>query len=291
MPTLPQNTSAMRGFLDLKPHQRFIFDIPPLPTVELRAQWPLAHRFDQALKAEMCNVIEEYTVFGLELRTSHLVEIGWLGLDVLDCTYPGNRVARRSLTTLFLRPAVEPVILTLLRNWHVDQRFPWRRLGQILNPAAPIRRGPLNTTKWPNGSYCVYPYTSRNHQWEDDLEEVLALSLPSFVRGLLLYGLIVAHHPLEDGNGRLARAAIWVSLFKDSQNVFPCIPIAPCFLTNPSWFESCCRALAVTGDWESYIERALQLVSVLENLPRTHGGPPQGRRSGPGGLEAPRARN
>lgn len=85
---------------------------------------------------------------------------------------------------------------------------------------------------------------------------------------LYCYADIVLSHPLNDGNGRLARATFIGALIRRGVIVTPGLPLGLAgYLCRPA-LSSALRRLGTSGDWSGYARFMRRLVQLAELLAR-----------------------
>jgi len=111
----------------------------------------------------------------------------------------------------------------------------------------------------------LYPEFSNSNDLWDELNAVISSETSLSFKSLFAHLLWICHHPLLDGNGRVARALLNIILFSaDAQSW---IPFKMLFRTSNGEYLSNLRTAAVVGDitgLSCYFASALE--SLLRNL-------------------------
>ena len=232
---------------------RIEMKLPALPRLDHTFSNPVRERLWRTIREASSAVDIVVSCIGLELRVSHKVAIGSLDLRYLDSLLDSPLDGPRSPTYLFLRPAVEPVLLSFWEKFIKLDEVEWPSVGATLNPRAPLRDSYVATAKSCDGSFSVYPHTDEIVHWQNDLNDLLKSDMEPLSKAFIMYAVVIMCHPLIDGNGRLARAAMWASLAR-SGIAAPCLPLGPVAYANPSWLANSIRSLCATGDWSQYLK-------------------------------------
>lgn len=193
--------------------------------------------------------------FGLELRWAYDIGDGKKDLSLLDARLVRDHSVKdtRGMRQLFLRPVVEPILLSFWDQFQAGKPLgpDWIKLAQLLTPLVPLRSGKISTNKYPNGSFTEFPDPDQIQGWASQLDDVFCSEIDPVTKGFIMHAVAVTCHPLEDGNGRLARAAFWAGLSQAGVRS-PVLPIAPLVFQNPNWLASAHRRLSITDDWQEY---------------------------------------
>ena len=78
--------------------------------------------------------------------------------------------------------------------------------------------------------------------------------------------VLVLYHPLDDGNGRVARSLFHASLRRRDQVDAPFLPLGPSFYSASYLKLGLLRRLSQIGDWEAYLDGVHPIVEFAISL-------------------------
>jgi hypothetical protein len=201
--------------------------------------------------------------FGLEVCVS-FCSIGGLISIRAD-----NDFWRRKCRDLFVRPAVEPL---LLAEWHKLESFEMTEpqlasLCSMLCGSKQEARARNSYGLWEGGDVRFEPPERARHWWDDIRAVVHTPELAPLLPAYAFARTIIAH-PYPDGNGRLARALVHASLARTGGLNAPVLPLAPAFYMNGTKVAAALRELSSGGDWNQFNRTFHQVLETAVELSR-----------------------
>jgi hypothetical protein len=216
---------------------------PHLPATSLIG--PVSSFDQSALDRVGARYASPPSTFGLELKVAYALEAAGHG---------GERLRRA-----YYRPAQEPILVSW---WAALQLVPldpgeMRALASILaGTEVRYRTGEMASQgAGEDGRDLLYETPSRSRTWPADIARADAAQGDTVKKALYRFARIVIAHPLSDGNGRLARAALQAGLAQGGLIATPCLAPAPVFCLRAAEIRAALAALSATGDWLGYFER------------------------------------
>jgi hypothetical protein len=185
------------------------------------------------------------STFGLELKVAYALEAAGQG--------------RERLRRAYYRPAQEPFLVSW---WAALQLVPLDP-GEMLALASILagteiryRSGEMASRgAGEGGTDLLYETPARSRTWLADIARADAAEGDAVKKALYRFARIVIAHPLSDGNGRFARAALQAGLARGGLIATPCLAPAPVFCLRAAEIRAALSELSRTGDWPRYFER------------------------------------
>jgi hypothetical protein len=184
-------------------------------------------------------------IFGLELRTTYAVLQDHTPVSGAD-----NAYWREKTAFLYRRPAVEPIMLSFWKR-HRDHRLDAVSAVQVATLLTGRSLGFRHTGavgRSARGSVRFEPVEVAR-TWLPSIQD-LQLKAPMISDWpVYVYARTIMAHPLEDGNGRLARLLFAATLAAQLRLERPCIAFSPSFYRYAEGLSAAITTLSRTGDW------------------------------------------
>lgn len=128
-------------------------------------------------------------------------------------------------------------------------------------PGTVFRQGMVGSGRDLSGRRSVYPRPAVAHGWLTRIKQHESEAISPLARSFYAYAETAISHPLNDGNGRLARAMLYRALGAEGILSAPLLPLGPLIYANTSQVIEGVVRLGTQGDWAP-------LAGVLEGLIR-----------------------
>jgi Fic/DOC family len=157
--------------------------------------------------------------------------------------------------SLFLRPAIEPILLSY---WQRFTAMDFTKIDALQLASALVGRSaayatrPMGTMR--EGLPIAFEPREIASQWLDDVlmwraDQDLAPLWPIYG-----YARVILAHPFRDGNGRFARAFFQGCLAAHVGLKAPVIAMAPSFYRHMTPLTAALEALSDQGNWEGFVD-------------------------------------
>ncbi len=173
---------------------------------------------------------------------------------------------RPSLDRFLIRPSIEPVLYS---NWHRfdswDIDSAWAiDLVSILS-GRKARHRCRSVGKPPFGDLPAMKYAPLQQAtlWPEAVGAIRnRTDLTSLQAAVLVHAIVILYHPMDDGNGRLARAMFHGTLRSLAGIDAPFLPLGPVSYMLSYYLLALTRRLSQSGDWAAYLDGAYALMAV-----------------------------
>ena len=203
--------------------------------------------------------------FGNEARSALLFRAG-VHLPVDQAFVGPTDYPQPSLDRFLIRPSIEPIIYSnwhRFDSWNIDD--PWaldltaaligRKAGHRLHSAGKPPFGDLPAM--------AYAPLDQAGGW---LEAVNAARHRSDLTPLraaaLIHAIVILYHPMDDGNGRLARAMFHGALRSLAGIDAPFLSLGPVSYILSYYLLGLTRRLSQSGDWAAYLDGAYHVMAI-----------------------------
>ena len=249
----------------LNPHDIHL-RLPPPPIGSLGDQ-DLRLRFLQLSSEIRRRIPSPIELFGLEHRLvahHYATDIKYSALD--DAVGRGAHVEpnpRRILGRL----SFEAIIYSYWQLFAEDKLTPGhvRDLAAVLGGhAGKTRKHTARSGSVELGHKYFEPPPSEN--WAEDLLALARNFDDPITSALVVCGAVIIRHPLEDGNGRLARALLWSRLSLMDEVHGPLAALNFVGSVNPAWVSRASTTLGKDGDWAGFASLYLAMLNYAAEL-------------------------
>ena len=195
--------------------------------------------------------------FGNEARSSLLLRAGLPVPTLIDDHTPAD-FKEPDLARFLVRPSLEPIVYSSWNRfiaWNIDNSW----AVTVSEHLSGSRRRPRSVAIDKPPAFNLPPMAYA--RLEDAKHWLAAIDIIRHVPGLtplqeatLIHATVVLYHPLDDGNGRLARALFHALLCNRSKIDAPFLAIGPIFYKLSFYILKAIRDLSNSGNWQSYLD-------------------------------------
>lgn len=200
---------------------------------------------------------------GNEIRLSFLIA----GNTSYAARTQDNDYWEKKCRALFLRPAVEPIILSYwerLVELDLDAKKA-QKIVSALTVKEQVFRSAEGMGRSINGNVGFEPI-GRARGWIDRLRAARLRPELASLMPMYTFASTIMAHPFADGNGRLARAMTLGALAKFAGWQMPIVPLAPSFYRYAEVLGRSLDGLTRSGDWTTYVTVFLDILDDAKEL-------------------------
>jgi hypothetical protein len=207
------------------------------------------HALDRDIHA-LAEKMPPTATIGLELRLAYALSVGQLSRTA----WPDFEHA--PLRKIFYRPALEPILLSYwpkLQNWPLTPQT-IVDLAQILTQkSVGFATGQMITRAFDSDNACIgYEPPPLRANWLADIHKACNFITHPLDCAAYAYARTLFAHPLQDGNGRLARAFFYAVLAHRGVLLAPVLALTPLCMLYCVEQARTMAALTQTQDWNTY---------------------------------------
>lgn len=237
--------------MSVAPPPIHFLNIPPLRPITTTPRLAALEDRIKSLSTRSPNFV---STFGLELRAA----------TVMAMEAGGSQ--RRILQRMLSRPAAEAVLFHVwpdLAKPGVDLLGIQKIASGLSAKSIAVARGRMRTTAGHRGEFTVYAPPEQRNELPTRLIEARATATDHpLASALVFFALTILAHPLNDGNGRLARALVHGTLAQGGLVRAPVLPLAPAFYAQADVVRLALKELSRTGDRLTAVESLAGILNL-----------------------------
>lgn len=233
------------------------------------------HALDwRSLEDRIVRLTEQYRhspwrCFGNEAKCALLLRAGLRVPGSLDFSVPAGFEAPQ-FDRFLVRPCIEPIVYTNWQRfsaWQIDQRWIKRAAALLTGTSSKMRSASVDKPAICGLAPMRYARLDDIPSWPEAIEVIHSCEdLTPVQEAVLTHATFVLYHPLDDGNGRVARSLFHASLHRRDQVDAPFLPLGPSFYSASYLKLGLLRRLSQTGDWEAYLDGVHPIVEFAISL-------------------------
>ncbi len=197
-------------------------------------------------------------VVGLERRCAAGMLAAMEGRDA-EATTCGK------LRALIARPAIEPILLARwaeLARWELTEASLLDLAGALGGKRAAFAPRTMRGSARPGGVAVAFADREAAADWVNRLLALDSLCPDPIQFAAAAYATMILLHPLQDMNGRLARALAIAAMARRGVVARPSLALAPIAYRERDGLATAIRALSETGGWSDFFTRFEGLVGA-----------------------------
>lgn len=195
--------------------------------------------------------------FGKEAQCALLLRAGFPILPSSPDLAPPS-FSRPDVGRFLSRPSAEPIIYSSWNRftaWEIDNPWALSIAALLTGGNRRLRRVDLNKPDFLGLPPMLYAPLDRAGDWLQAVRAIQRCSgLTPLQEALLIKGTVELYHPLDDGNGRLARTMFYASLGNRSAIDAPFLALGPIIYQMSFQLLGINRTLSNSGDWNAYLD-------------------------------------
>lgn len=170
------------------------------------------------------------------------------------------------LGRFLVRPSAEPIIYSSwnrFTEWRIDEAWALATVG-LLDGGGRGRRGATagNPAYLGLPAMTFAPLDAAGH-WVEALDAIRRCpALSPLQEAALMHATLILYHPLDDGNGRLARVLFHASLGSRAAIDAPFLALGPVTYRMSFYNLGLTRHLSDSGDWPAYLDGFYQTIAA-----------------------------
>tara|TARA_R110000868_G_scaffold402710_1_gene679192 strand:+ start:12964 stop:13638 length:675 start_codon:yes stop_codon:yes gene_type:complete len=178
------------------------------------------------------------------------------------------------LDRFLIRPGIEPIVYTSWQRfsaWQIDQHWIEQVAALLTGTNRKMRSARVDKSAICGLAPMRYARLDDIPFWPEAIAAIQnCKGLTPVQEAVLTHATFVLYHPLDDGNGRVARSLFHASLRRRDQIDAPFLPLGPSFYSASYLKLGLLRRLSQTGDWDAYLDRVHPIIefaiSLLEHV-------------------------
>ena len=177
---------------------------------------------------------------------------------------------RRPLDRFERRAPFEPIVYKFWKDfdcWQIDDEWIIKISSLFRREGATLRRHEIIKPRMGNVAGWAYVSPRDAWHWKDEIARIRDRSeMAPLLEAVAIYATFLVFHPLDDGNGRVARTLFHGNLRNRLRFSSPFLPLGPLIYRYEGYFTPAFRGMARSGNWTQFFELMHDLLEITCGL-------------------------